>query len=836
MKKKIVISFLLIFSVLALGFLIATIYIINSTSSLSNVIMLHEVEQLRRSLLIELQKIQSDLHTIHTPYERNVEHIVETGLNIERIVSRCSSCHHPPVLAKEIRGLQEYVRELETAVSYYLTAPPGDERIESLHKNALLIGDEINIRVQGMSHAATAHLRDLTTSTLRKVKNARNILFITIISTFIFAIIIAARLTRFITRPISTLVEGTRRITSGEYGYEVPYKDETEFGELANYFNVMSTKLREVYERIHKEMRKSIEAAEALRKSEERYELAVAAANDGLWDWNIKDNEIYYSPRWKALIGYREEEITASPNEWFSRIHPDDLNKVEVEIKGILKGLITQYRNEHRLLHRDGSYRWFLCRALSVKDESGNVVRIVGSLTDITDQKLAEQQLLHDALHDSLTGLPNRVLFLDRLRHAARRAIRQKDYVYSVLFLDVDRFKFINDSLGHCIGDQLLIWMGKRLEECLRPGETIARLGGDEFAVLLEDLRGIDEVVSIIERIQKKLSLPFNLSDNEVFTTVSIGVAMSTIGDNEFPENLLRDADIAMYHAKLKGGNCYEIFDSTMHEGVVERLQLETELRRAVENKDFTIHYQPVVSLREKKITGFEALVRWRHPDKGLILPSVFIPIAEETGLITEITQWVLHNACKQIRLWQKRFPSTPPLMLSVNISSRLFTPHLIRMIKGVIEETGLDPETLILEITENMIIENPRGATDLLTKLKDLKVQLLIDDFGTGYSSLSYLYQFPFDGLKIDRSFMGDGKITKENLEIVRAILALAQNLKLNVIAEGVETIEQFKELRMMDCINMQGFLLSRPVDSNKAEEILRDLPTKSLIQQEDL
>jgi diguanylate cyclase (GGDEF)-like protein/PAS domain S-box-containing protein len=834
MKKRIIISFLFIFSVLAIGFFIAVFYIMNSTSSLGNVIKLHEVEQLRRSFLIELQKIQSDLHTIRTPYERNIDHIVNTGMNLQRIVSQCSSCHHSPVLAKEIKAVQRYVEELETALSYYITASANSDRINTLQKDALLIGDELNSKVQGMSHIATVHLSQLTTSSLTKVKNARNILLITIISTFIIAFVIAVRLTRFVTRPIKTLVEGTRRITSGEYGYEVPYKDETEFGELASHFNVMSTTLRNVYDRIQMEMKRSMEMGEALRKSEERYELAAAAANDGLWDWNITNNEIYYSPRWKSLIGYREQEISDKPEEWFSRIHPDDLKKTEIEIKGLLKGITTQYRNEHRILHKDGSYRWVLCRALSVKDESDNVCRIVGSLTDITERKLAEEQLIHDALHDALTGLPNRVLFLDRLRHAARRAMRQKDYQYSVLFIDMDRFKFINDSLGHAIGDQLLIEVGKRLEECLRPGETIARLGGDEFVVLLEEIKGIDDVSNIIERIQNKLSLPFNLSGNEVFTSASIGVAVSTMTDKESPEHLLQDADLAMYHAKLKGGNCYEVFDKRMHEGVVERLQMENELRRSVEKKDFTLHYQPIVSLEEERIIGFEALVRWKHPDKGLILPMAFIPIAEETGLITELTQWVLYNACRQIRLWQKQYPLSPPLSVSVNISSKLFTSQLINLIKEVIEKTGIAPDTLILEITENMIIENPKSATDLLAKLKDLNVQLHIDDFGTGYSSLSYLYQFPFDGLKIDRSFIGDGKISKENLEIVRAILALAQNLRLKVIAEGVETSDQFKELKMMDCVNMQGFLLSKPMDSGEIEKILKDPPIRSLIKGE--
>lgn len=833
MRKRIILSFLLIFSVIAFGFVIAVFYITNSTSGLSNIIKLHEVEQLRRSFLIELQKIQSDLHTVRTPYERNLDLIVDTGTSLQNIASSCSSCHHTPSLSKEIKKIQLLVGELEKALSYYITASADSERINTLQRNALMIGDELNFTVGGMSHTATTHLSGLTANTLTETKNARDILLITLVSTFIAALMIAAKLTRSITRPIKTLVDGTRRITSGEYGYKVPYKDETEFGELANRFNVMSATLLDHYKRIQQEIRKSLETGEALRRSEERYALAAAAANDGLWDWDVMNNEIYFSPRWKSLIGYREDEITDKPEEWFSRIHPDDLNKTELEIKSMLKGLTTQYYNEHRILHKEGSYRWVLCRALTVRDDSGKVCRIVGSLTDITERKVAEEQLLHGALHDALTGLPNRALFLDRLRHAIRRALRQKDFQYSVLFIDMDRFKFINDSLGHAVGDQLLISVGQRLEECLRPGETIARLGGDEFAVLLEEIKGVDDVENIIERIQKKLSLPFHIAGHEVFTSASIGVAMSTLTDDGSPEHLLRDADIAMYHAKLRGGNNYEVFDRKMHEGVVERLRLETELRRAVEKRDFVIHYQPIVSLEKGRIIGFEALVRWRHHDKGLILPSLFIPIAEETGMITDISQWVLYNACRQIRIWQKHHPSSPPLTMSVNISSKLFTSHLIKMIKDVIQETSIEPESLILEITENMIIENPRGATDLLAHLKELKVQLHIDDFGTGYSSLSYLYQFPFDGLKIDRSFMGNGEITKENLEIIRAILALAQNLRLKVIAEGVETSEQFRELKRLDCINMQGFLLSRPMESKDIETLIKNQSLDFIIKE---
>ncbi|GAB4542568.1 MAG: hypothetical protein Fur0020_12010 [Thermodesulfovibrionia bacterium] len=320
------------------------------------------------------------------------------------------------------------------------------------------------------------------------------------------------------------------------------------------------------------------------------------------------------------------------------------------------------------------------------------------------------------------------------------------------------------------------------------------------------------------------MSSPFNIAGHEIFTSGSIGVALSSFGDDRDPELLLRNADIAMYNAKFKGGNMHEIFNKEMYENVVERLELETELRRAIENSEFVLHYQPIISLKRGKILGFEALIRWLHPKKGLIPPSVFIPIAEETGMITNITGWVLNTACEQIKSWQQLFPSSPPLKISINISSKLFTNNIVRQIEDIISNIAIEPDSLILEITENMIIENPKVSASLLNKLKELNVQLHIDDFGIGYSALSYLYQFPFDGLKIDRSFMGSERITKENLEILRAIFALAENLKLDVVAEGVETVEQFEDLKRLNCAHIQGFLFSKPLEGREVEDFLRN------------
>ncbi len=526
------------------------------------------------------------------------------------------------------------------------------------------------------------------------------------------------------------------------------------------------------------------------------------------------------------MLGYEEDEVKDAPEEWFNRVHPDDRKRVESEIASSIETPASHFICEYRMLHRDGTYRWMLSRGLAAKNESGIVNRMVGSQTEITERKIAEEQLIHDAFHDTLTGLPNRTLFMDRLKHADRRAARHKDYIFSVLFVDLDRFKVVNDSLGHTIGDQLLVAVSQRLEECLRPGETVARLGGDEFAILLEDIKkSNNDIEHIINRIQHKISQPFNLSGNEVFTSVSIGVSLSAAGYAN-PEHMLRDADMAMYHAKMNGRARFEIFDEKMHAHVVARLQLETDIRHAIENHELHLNYQPIMLMSNGKITGFEALVRWNHPNRGIIMPGEFISIAEDTGMIIPLGKWVLEEACKQLSIWQKCVSSD--ISMGVNLSIKQFTPNIVATVKDAIMNTGIKPESLILEITESMIMENCESASKLLAELKALNVKLHIDDFGTGYSSLSYLHQFPLDALKIDRSFISkigietDDK-TDDKLEIVKAIAALANNLNLEVIAEGVETTEQLAHLRHLNCKNMQGYLFSRPLDVESAEKFLR-------------
>ncbi|MDQ3802732.1 MAG: EAL domain-containing protein [Acidobacteriota bacterium] len=436
----------------------------------------------------------------------------------------------------------------------------------------------------------------------------------------------------------------------------------------------------------------------------------------------------------------------------------------------------------------------------------------------------SREHFRHAAFHDSLTGLPNRALLADHLRLSIERARRRADHLFAVLFLDLDRFKNINDSLGHAAGDRLLVEVARRLETCMRPTDTVARLGGDEFAVLLDGLDSNEDAVRVAERVQEELARPLYLDGHEVYTTASIGITICTAYYDD-PENILRDADTAMYYAKENGKARYELFDAAMHASVVARLQLENDLRRAVENHEFFVHYQPIIALGTGRVAGFEALVRWRHPERGFVSPAEFIPLAEETGLIADIGDWVLYESCRQMSEWRRELPPHSGLTVSVNLSSKQFTqPDLIGRIAHTLRETGLPPQFLKLEITESAVMDNAEVAALMLIQLREKGIQLSIDDFGTGYSSLSYLHRFPVDTLKIDRSFVGRMGEGGENTEIVRTIVTLASNLGMAVIAEGVETREQHEQLNALKCEYGQGYLYSRPVDADAALALIRE------------
>jgi diguanylate cyclase (GGDEF)-like protein/PAS domain S-box-containing protein len=563
-------------------------------------------------------------------------------------------------------------------------------------------------------------------------------------------------------------------------------------------------------------------AEEALRDSEERYALAARGANDGLWDWDLKSKAIYFSPRWKAILGCGEHEIETSVREWFGRVHPEDIEHLRMEIGSHLEGLSSHFLHEHRVLHKGGEYRWVLARGLAVRDIHGDVYRIAGSLTDITQRKRVEEQLVHDAFQDALTGLPNRALFMDRLALAFGRAKRRPEELFAVLFLDLDRFKVVNDGLGHVIGDQLLISIARRLEQCLRPGDTVARLGGDEFVILLGELGDQRDAFHVAERFQQELAHPFTLEGQDVFTTASIGIAFGARSYSN-PEDLLRDADTAMYRAKARGKARYEVFDETMHARAVALLQIETQLRHAVERQELCVFYQPVVSLETGEIVAVEALARWWHPEQGLVSINEFVSVAEETGLIVPIGEWVLREACRQLRSWESEVHRARPLVISVNVSGRQFMQRdLVDRVEAILTDTSLPPDRLCLEITESVIMENTESVRDALLRLRRIGIGIHMDDFGTGYSSMSYLRDFPIDALKIDRSFVSHIGPHGENSEIVRTIIGLGHNLGLEVIAEGVETAEQVAQLRALHCRLGQGFFFSTPVDGEAFKALI--------------
>jgi diguanylate cyclase (GGDEF)-like protein/PAS domain S-box-containing protein len=456
-----------------------------------------------------------------------------------------------------------------------------------------------------------------------------------------------------------------------------------------------------------------------------------------------------------------------------------------------------------------GDIRWYLVTHAPLPSKG-----FVRTYTDITEKKKANKQHIYDALHEPLTGLPNRTLFMDRLQHVITTSQRRPGTSnYAVFFLDMDRFKVINDSLGHTIGDKLLVAVGRKLADCIRPGDTIARLGGDEFAVLLENISGPASTVIVADRIREKLTRPLDIDGREVFTSISIGIALGA-ERYERPEQVLRDADIAMYEAKARGNGSYEIFDTLMHANILDRMRLVADLRGAVDHKELTLYYQPIIDLRTRQLTGFEALVRWNHPKRGLIYPLEFIPLAEEHGLIYQIGTWILHEACHELKLLQKQYPAEPLLSMSINISSRQFSQQdLVGMLSGILIETGVDPHTVILEITESMIMENIDAAVATMKQLRNMGIQLHIDDFGTGHSSLSYLQLFPVNALKIDRSFINKLTANGDNQEIITHIVSLAKSLNFDVIAEGVEMEHQLTNIRNLHCGFGQGFLFARPM-----------------------
>jgi diguanylate cyclase (GGDEF)-like protein/PAS domain S-box-containing protein len=569
-------------------------------------------------------------------------------------------------------------------------------------------------------------------------------------------------------------------------------------------------------------------AEEALRASEERFRALVQNASDMIAIVELDGTLRYASPSHQRLLGHTAGDLLGG--NFLDLVHPEDRPLLANALQCLVDLPDENLTIEYRCKHRDGTWMTVESTASNLLEHPA-VTGIVLNSHDITDRKRAEERLLHDALHDELTGLPNRALFMDRLRQAMERARRDRDRLTAVLFLDIDRFKIVNDSLGHLVGDELLIQIARSLSSVLRPMDTIARIGGDEFAMLVVGGRDVDDAVHVANRIHERLAAPINLGGHEVVITASIGIAVHT-PDYEKPEDLLRDADTAMYRAKSSGRACHVVFNRGMHQFVMARLQLESDLRRAIERGQIEVHYQPFVDLTTGTVIGLEALVRWNHPRRGLILPDDFLNVAEETGLIVPIGEHVILQACRRVRELQLKYPEHRNLRVSVNLSNKqFFLADLDDRIAAALAGSGLAPEHLGLEITEGVIIRHAESASGRFARLKALGVQLYLDDFGKGYSSLNYLHRYPMDILKIDRSFVS--RIGEEggNVSIVAAIVTLGHQLGMEVVAEGIQSVEHVAKLRGLKCEYGQGFFFSHPVDGEEVEALItrdvRDWPS---------
>jgi diguanylate cyclase (GGDEF)-like protein len=690
-RRKIVLSLLALFACSTTGAVLAVYYIGSTTAEVTRISELHRIEEMRKRLIITIQAAQSDLYTARSSLAQRVDVITENVANLDAAAARCSDCHHNPEITGRIERTQRLIGEYETALSYYITASANRERIATLEADAARLGTTLLDTTAEMALQASKRVEEITTASMQRFDEARVILTITILVTFLAALGIAVQLTRSITRPIEALVQATRAIAGGELGFTVPVAERNEFGELAAHFNAMSARLRDGYAALQAE---------------------------------------------------------------------------------------------------------------------------------IEERKNAEARLLHDAFHDALTSLPNRALLLDRLKHVIETGRRHPDQRFAVLFLDLDRFKVINDTLGHMVGDHLLAGVGQRIEACLRPGDTVARLGGDEFGVLLEEILVPEDAILVADRILSALSRSVLVDGHDIFVTTSIGIALRR-DEHERPEQLLRDADIAMYQAKQKGKNCAVVFDAAMHGDVVDRLELEADLRRAVERCDeFLLYYQPIFALRNRQLVGLEALLRWRHPRRGLLDAASFIPLAEESGTIVPIGAWAIREACAQAREWKERIPALGELTMSVNVSGRQFRqPDVVEAIQRIVRQESIDPRRLAVEITESVIMDDVAASTAKLAQLRDLGIQIHVDDFGTGYSSLSYLHRFPITAVKIDRSFVTGLPAHAESEEVIKAIVSIADSLGFDVIAEGVEGEAHVERLVALRCRLAQGFFLSRPMTAEALE-----------------
>lgn len=569
-------------------------------------------------------------------------------------------------------------------------------------------------------------------------------------------------------------------------------------------------------------------AQNQVRLSEERYSLAARATNDGLWDWELTSNLVYYSSRWSKLVGLPEREFTGPTEFWFDRVHHDDQEHLASILIKLQRGKLTQFDTEFRILHEDGNFRWVICRGITVKNADGETTRIAGSITDITGGKVA----------DVLTGLPNRLLFKERMARCLSDVVQEPAKRCAVIYLDLDNFKFINDTFGHDAGDQVLVASSKRLERVISKSgleAVAARFGGDEFGVLIEEFDSPEQLYNCAKNIHQAMVEPIRVEGGrEVFTQASLGIAMASC-DTTSPDELLSQADIAMYDAKTQGKGRTSTFDQSMQARFKARLELETELRKAIHKKSFYLEYQPIFDIAINEIVGFEALLRWEHPALGMISPYEFIFLAEELNVIQNLGQWMIYEVCHQIAAWKILLANSPNIFISINVSSKQFAqPDFFEQLLNAVQEAEVDCSAIKLEITESVIMKNMAQAADLIRRLQGYGFRVAIDDFGTGFSSLAYLHQLPLDILKVDKSFIERIEDPVSGAPIVNTILTLASNLKLAAIAEGVETQQQLDELRRLGCRYAQGYLLSRPLSGQAATRLLTNVEATMKVSSE--
>ncbi|HYE62630.1 MAG TPA: EAL domain-containing protein [Phycisphaerales bacterium] len=604
--------------------------------------------------------------------------------------------------------------------------------------------------------------------------------------------------------------------------------------ELEEVVRLRTAEIASTNKRLQQQVHELELVRQALEESEERYALAARGANDGLWDWDLRTDKVYCSKRAREVAGFADDQPADNPEDWFARMHPNDAPAVRRAVQDHLNGATSHLEVEYRVRTSTGQYMWVLSRGVAVRDEEGCPARMAGSITDISRRKESEDQLRRGAYFDRLTGLPNRALLRDCLERTIKDRREGTCAGFAVLFLDFDRFKVVNDSLGHLVGDQLLVAIAERLSHCIAGlpgrGHTVARLGGDEFVILLRDVCTETEALAAANAVHRALLDPFVLAGNELHSTVSIGITLDRAGYTT-PDEVLRDADTAMYHAKSSGRARQSFFDAAMHEAAIARLRLESDLRRAIMRGDISVLYQPIICLKTGGLVGVEALARWSHPEHGPISPERFIPIAEETGLIVPLGEHVLRVACSDLRRLRAACPDAAAARVNVNLSSRQFAqPSLVGTISGILNECGVPAQALALEVTETVVMDDFDAAAATIRRLRETGIDVYMDDFGTGYSSLSCLKSLPLSGLKLDRSFVANLGSTAAIPAIIHAIVTLSGHLGLGVVAEGVETNEQLASVLALECHKAQGYLFGKPMNLEQLLQWVLSPPSRVL------